>query len=510
MPKCRLTVKDEVWCYFSGLSEDHLTTLWNKFAIFKDGYFFMPSYKLGRWDGKIRFFEKTGKTYSRLLDKILPIIDEWGYEIELEDKRKAFVNPTVGGELTKFDEDVKLIQPLALEAIGCDVIPGAEVAPGKPFALRPYQLHAVKLAVDAGSGFIIAGTGAGKTSITGALSYIYSQAGYRTITIVPSGDLVTQTSDWYIQLGMDVGIYSGDEKNIDHDNVVATWQALQYNPAILSEFQCLIWDEAHGIQAGVAQKLINESGKHIAFRFGVTGTLPKPELDQTALFSSIGSVLIEIPAWWLMKHGYLAKVDIQPVEFDETYVDEEFVDYTAERAFLSKSPSRMEKIADLIISNCATRGNTLVLVNSIPFGEKLASLIKGAVFLYGESPKDLRKEHYEMFENHDDLIVIASSGIASTGISIDRVFCLMMIDPGKSFIKAIQSIGRGLRMADDKKFLFAVDVSSKLKWAKKHAKERIKYYTEAQYNILKKITLKVFASDTPVEVKKTRKKKETK
>lgn len=499
--KCHLTVKDEVWCYITGLHPSDLEFLWNKFAVFVDGYFFMPSYKLGRWDGKIRFFEKTGKTYYRLLDQILPYLDGWGYEINVTDQRKAITNPTIAGKLTRFDP-----LGLALEGEGLDVLGDVILPKGDKFMLRPYQLQAVLAAIEAGSGFVIAGTGAGKTSITAAISHIYSSHGYRTITIVPSGDLVSQTADWYSLLGMDVGIYSGDQKDIDHDNVVATWQALQYNPELLSQFQCLIWDEAHGVKATVGQKLINENGRHIAFRFGVTGTFPKPEVEQLALKSSIGPILIDIPAKWLMDNGYLAKVDIQPVELEETYVDEEFTDYGAEKAFLSKSPARMEKIADLIISNCATHGNTLVLVNSIPFGEKLASLIKGAVFLYGESPKDLRKEHYDMFEEHNDLIVIASSGIASTGISIDRVFCLMMIDPGKSFIKAIQSIGRGLRLADDKKFLFAVDVYSKLKWAKKHAKERAKYYAEAQYDILKKITMKVHGNGAP-PLKKPRKKK---
>lgn len=247
----------------------------------------------------------------------------------------------------------------------------------------------------------------------------------------------------------------------------------------------------HGIKASVAQKIINESGKHIAFRFGVTGTFPKPESDKLSLTSSIGPILKEIPASWLIEHGYLAKIQIQPVELNEAYVDEEFPDYAAERAFLSKSTARMEMIANIIISQCATHGNTLVLVNSIPFGEKLASLIKDAVFLYGESPKDLRKEHYEMFENNDDIIVIASSGIASTGISIDRVFCLALVDAGKSFIKAIQSIGRGLRLGHDKDAVHVVDIHSKQKWARKHFKEREKYFKEASYPILKKETIKI-------------------
>jgi superfamily II DNA or RNA helicase len=484
--KCHLNVKDEVWCYFTGLSPEHVETLWKELGVFVDGYFFMPAYRLGRWDGKIRFFEKTGKTYVRLLDRILPFIENWGYEIEFVDNRVAYSAPILECALSELDQF-----GIAKACTGADVLGDVEFKPGKRFLLRPYQLQCVKLAIEAGSGFIIAGTGAGKTSITAAISHIYGEAGFRVITIVPSGDLVDQTADWYRSLGMDVGVYSGAEKDIDHKHVVATWQSLQYNPTILQHFQALIWDEAHGIKAAVAQKLINENGKHIAFRFGVTGTFPKPEAEQMSLFSSIGPILKEVPAWWLMENGFLAKLEIQPVVIDETYVDEEFTDYAAERAFVSKSTARMEKIADMIISQCATHGNTLVLVNSIPFGEKLAALIKGAVFLYGESPKDLRKEHYELFENNDDLIVIASSGIASTGISIDRIFCLMLIDPLKSFIKAIQSIGRGLRLADDKTNLIAVDVHSKLKWGKKHFKERKKYYDEAKYPVLKPITVKV-------------------
>jgi superfamily II DNA or RNA helicase len=467
---CTVTVTDEVYCIITGLLPSEQESLWKAFGIFVDGYFFMPAYKMGRFDGKIRFYQKTGKTYLRMLDKVLPYIESWGYDIDLVDNRKAITNPGMRATAGMF---------------------GGVTFGGKPFELRPYQVEAVNEAIEAGSGFIIAGTGAGKTSITSAISHCYASSGYRVITIVPSADLVDQTAEWYRNMGLDVGLYSGDDKDIDHFHVVATWQALQYNPSILRDFQVLIWDEAHGLKAAVAQRLINESGKHIAFRFGVTGTFPKSEVDQMSLYSSIGPILKEIPASWLIEHGYLAKVEIQPIELNETYVHEEFIDYAAEKSFVSKSMSRMEKIADLIISECATHGNTLVLVNSIPFGEKLASLIKGAVFLYGESPKDLRKEHYDMFETQNDLIVIASSGIASTGISIDRVFCLMLVDAGKSFIKCIQSIGRGLRIGHDKDAVHVVDVHSKLKWAKKHHKDRIKHYTEAGYPILKKQILKV-------------------
>lgn len=479
MTKCTVYLDDEVWCRITGLKQEHLDILWHKFGIYVDGYFFMPAYKLGRWDGKIRFFEKTGKTYLRLLDKIAPLLYDWNYDVDIVDKRIVSSSPVQSGEITKVDEI-----GIAIEASGANIIPGAEVRPGVEFALRPYQLQCVNDCVANGSGFIIAGTGAGKTSITAGISHVYSSMGYRVITIVPSSDLVDQTAEWYRTLGLETGIYSGEEKTIDKKNVVATWQALQYNPELMSNFNVLIWDEAHGVKATIGQKLINEYGKHIQFRFGVTGTFPKPEVDQMSLFSSIGPILRVIPAKWLIDNGYLAKVEIQPVELNETYVDENFPDYESEKAFLSKSPARMEMIADIIISQAAKYGNTLVLVNSIPFGEKLAKLIKGAVFLYGKSSKDLRKEHYEMFEQENDLIVIASSGIASTGISIDRVFCLCLVDAGKSFIKAIQSIGRGLRLGHDKDEVAVVDIFSKQKWAKKHFKDREKHYSEAQYPVL--------------------------
>jgi superfamily II DNA or RNA helicase len=484
--KSFITVHDEVWCTISGLSPQHINFLYNKFGIHVDGYFFMPKFKLGHWDGKIRFFKETGKTYIRLIDKIIPFIETWGYEIELIDNRALQKIPEHSIEIQEVDET-----GIALKATGLDIFGQVFNNDGRLIELRPYQAQCVKLAVDNGSGFIIAGTGAGKTLITAGISAVYGSIGHKIITIVPSDDLVKQTYAWYFKCGLDVGMYSGSNKDINHTHVVATWQALQYNPEIMSFFSVIIWDESHGIKASVAQTLLNTHGKHIAFRFGVTGTFPKPESDQMSLISSVGEILKEIPAKWLIKHGFLAKVKIQPVEINETYVHEEFPDYDSEKSFLGKSPHRMEKIADLIISMCATHGNTLVLVNNIPFGKKLASLIKNSVFLYGESSSDLRKEHYEMFENRDDLIVIASSGIASTGISIDRIFCLMLIDPLKSFIKAIQSIGRGLRKAHDKDEVFVVDVYSKLKWARKHHRERLKYYKDAEYPVEKKLTLKV-------------------
>ena len=58
---------------------------------------------------------------------------------------------------------------------------------------------------------------------------------------------------------------------------------------------------------------------------------------------------------------------------------------------------------------------------------------------------------------------------------------MFLIDPGKSFIQIIQSIGRGLRKAEDKDAVSVWDISSDLKYSKRHSAQRKKYYKEQNY-----------------------------
>jgi hypothetical protein len=56
-----------------------------------------------------------------------------------------------------------------------------------------------------------------------------------------------------------------------------------------------------------------------------------------------------------------------------------------------------------------------------------------------------------------------------------------MVEAGKSFIKVIQSIGRSIRMAEDKDFSNVFDITASTKYSKKHLSERKKFYDEAKY-----------------------------
>lgn len=240
----------------------------------------------------------------------------------------------------------------------------------------------------------------------------------------------------------------------------------------------VVVSNCHGAKANVVKELISDHGGHIAFRFGVTGTFPKPALDQLTLRCTIGSILKTITSKWLIDHGFLAEVEIELLQTQEKA---DLPDYASEKDYLARSEDRLDYLAARIKEDAGLYGNTLVLVNSVSFGKKLQKRIKGSVFLSGESENTLRQDHYKEYASRDDVILIATTGIASTGISIDRIFCLYLIDIGKSFIRAIQSIGRGLRKAEDKNKVLVKDVSSSLKYSKKHTGDRIKWYDEAQY-----------------------------
>jgi superfamily II DNA or RNA helicase len=76
---------------------------------------------------------------------------------------------------------------------------------------------------------------------------------------------------------------------------------------------------------------------------------------------------------------------------------------------------------------------------------------------------------------------VATYGVAAVGINIPRIFNLVLLEPGKSFTRVIQSIGRGIRKAEDKDFVQIWDITSTCKFSKRHLTKRKVFYNEAHY-----------------------------
>jgi superfamily II DNA or RNA helicase len=481
-----IRVLDEVYMTVTGLHGDHLIHFYDKYAIHAANYFFNPKFKLGQWDGKLRYFHKDGKTYFYLLEEILPQLQQFGYTIELIDNREVvayqpeFIDANVFAHINHLDS-------------------------GKPIILRDYQVDAVNSLIESGTGLCIAGTGSGKTLATAALCFAYNTIGVKSITIVPGQTLIKQTKRDFINCGLDTGEYSGDQKTLNHKHIISTWQALQNNPKIMTQFNMVVIDECHGLRATQLQKLVCDYAGQIPYRFGFTGTLPKDPSEKMLVHVAAGPIRYEIPAHELIDRGVLSTLQIDIIQMQEDltkeydqfkkeiiigkipsykeFKDGYFADYSAEKSYIQRRKQRIEWVSDLIMTKLDTTGNVLCLVDNIQLGRKIAALIPGAIFINGKDVKAAKKrqETYELFKTRDDLIVIATVNIAGTGLSIDRIFNLITLDIGKSYTRVIQAIGRGLRKADDKHHVSYTDICSDLKYGKKHLGERISYYKESHY-----------------------------
>jgi superfamily II DNA or RNA helicase len=489
--QCKIRLLDEVFAVVVGLADHHLESLSNRFAVQAPNYFFNPRFKLGQWDGKIRYFQKTGRTYVYLLDEIIPLLVQYGYQLQLEDLRP----PT------------KVPEPIDANLFAHVLHPDDQ----QPIILRDYQYKNVNLLTEHGNGLFIASTGAGKTLTSAALCHAYGQLGIKTLTIVPNQDLITNTKKDFINCGLDTGEYSGASKDLSHQHIVSTWQALQKNAKIVELFGMVLVDECHGAKGPSLQKILTEHAGKIPYRFGITGTLPKDASDAMTIKVALGPVRATVTASELQDRGILAQLHIDVVQLEEDlskeyarfckedlpgskpptltqFKDGYFPDFASEKAYLHKNVPRVEWIADFLLAKQdAKKGNTLCLVDSITFGRQLAAIIPGAIFVNGQDVKKSseRQKIYDMFNERDDLIVIATVHIAGTGLNIRRIFNLVTVDVGKSFIRVIQAIGRGLRIAKDKDSVIVTDICSDLKYSKKHLKQRTNYYDEAKYKYKK-------------------------
>jgi len=103
------------------------------------------------------------------------------------------------------------------------------------------------------------------------------------------------------------------------------------------------------------------------------------------------------------------------------------------------------------------------------------------VFVSGATKDTARKEEYAEIATSTNKIIIATYGVAAVGINIPRIFNLVLFEPGKSFVRVIQSIGRGIRKAEDKDHVEIWDITSTCKFAKRHLTKRKVFYKEANY-----------------------------
>ena len=474
---CRLVIQDEVNFKLEGLPVDVRRKIANKLKFDVPYARYLPQYKLGRWDGTVGFFGLGGSGYINHLDVVLKTLDELGVSVsDIDDRRqKHDLNFPVVTERYWADQGV--------------CWPKGHPAEGEEIILRDYQVEAINNFIKHPQSLQEIATGAGKTITTATLSHLTEPYG-RSLIIVPNKSLVTQTEEDYINCGLDAGVYFGDRKELGKTHTICTWQSLNImdkknkdGSAVLSlaEFldgvSTVIVDEVHQAKADVLKKLLTQNLKNAPIRWGLTGTIPKEQFEFQSILASLGPVTGSITAKELQDKGVLSNCHVNVCQLVDLPAHS---DYQSELKYLVTNDDRLNYIGKLL-NTVKQSGNTLILVDRISAGEKLQELIPGSVFVKGDVKLKDRKEAYDEINEGTNHVVIATYGVAAVGINIPRIFNLVLIEPGKSFVRVIQSIGRGVRKAKDKDFVQIWDITSTCKYAKRHLTQRKKFYKEAQY-----------------------------
>ena len=472
-------------CKVTGLDLDDRRALVNKFSYEIPHARHTPAFKLGRWNGMVSFFQLGGSTYINLLDEIIPVLVESKYDITVDDRRET-------------QEDFKFTEVTVNTFDNITWPPGHQIA-GQPIIMRDHQVEAINTYLKNPQSLQEIATGAGKTIITAALSHLIEPYG-RSIVIVPNKSLVEQTEEDYLNMGLDCGVFYGKRKEYTKTHTICTWQSLNslYKkskkgeaPIPLADFLedvvCVIVDEVHSAKADALKSLLTGAMSHIPLRWGLTGTIPREQYEFQSIRCSLGNVVGKVSSAELQKKGVLANCHVKIQQLQDERI---FNDYQSELTYLLTDSDRLDYMAGMI-NDISKTGNTLVLVGRVKAGKEMTARIKQddiwktlqdhVVFVSGATATDKRKAEYDKIKDGNNLIIIATYGVAAVGINIPRIFNLVLIEPGKSFVRVIQSIGRSVRIASDKDFAQVWDVTSSCKFSKRHLTARKRFYRESEF-----------------------------
>jgi len=490
MEKLLIKKMNEVYLEVDTTSSIH-RELSDFFKFRVPGYQFMPAYKMRMWDGNLRLYNlMNGSLYIGLLEYLIEFCESRGYPFDV-DQRLYTKNSFSTQDCVQFLEQLEL-----------------------PLEPRDYQISAIQHAIQNERALLLSPTGSGKSLIIYALSRFYNK---KTLIIVPTISLVTQMFSDFKEYAKNQSsfsvdkvchpIYSGQEKITSKNIIISTWQSIYKLPKEwFSQFDVVIGDEVHLFKAksltGIMSKLENAK-----YRFGTTGTLDGTQTHKIVLEGLFAKTFSVTTTKTLIEKKQLAELKIECVvlKYDEaTCKQVKRAKYNDEIKFLIEHEKRNAFIRNLAVN---TKTNCLVLFQFVESHGKLlyeaireraqeANSNRKVFFVSGQTDASTREEIRTAVEAETDAIIVASSGVFSTGVNIRNLDTIIFASPTKSRIKTLQSIGRTLRIGDktDKAVLYDIvdDLTDKSykNFAVKHFLERVKIYNEERFKYkLHKVTL---------------------
>jgi superfamily II DNA or RNA helicase len=313
--------------------------------------------------------------------------------------------------------------------------------------------------------------------------------------------LYTDFTDYSTANGWDVAtsvhrIYQGKDKNTDLPLTISTWQSIYTQPKeYFEQFDFVIGDEAHLFKAQSLTSILS-SCVNARYRIGLTGTLDGTKTHKLVLEGLFGQVERVTTTKELMDNKQLADFTIKCLILkhdDEICKLMKGKTYQEEIEYLILNESRNKFIKNLAVS---LKGNSLILYQYVDkHGKILYDMLtktenigdRKIFFVYGKTDTETREQVRRITEEENDAIIVASYGTFSTGINIRNLHNIIFASPSKSRVRNLQSIGRGLRIGDNKTEAVLYDIADDLRYKNhlnftlKHFIERTKIYNEEKF-----------------------------
>ena len=470
--------------------ERHIAQELNEFFSFQvPGFQFMPQYRNKIWDGKIRLFNiKTQQLYTGLYDHLMKFAMQRHYPVKSD---VISITPTSGLSEENIEDFFKSLN------LHCK---------NKPIVPRDYQIKSFTHCVKKERALLLSPTSSGKSLVIYSLIRWHQHFldNDKILILVPTTNLVTQMYNDFLDYSSHDKwdgksqchmIYSGRDKKTDKQIVISTWQSLfRLGVPFFKQFGMVVGDEAHLCSAtslkGILEKMVS-----CRYRFGTTGTLTESKTHQFVLEGLFGQVYKAVTSKQLMKDKHISELKIQCLLMQYSEVERDSqkkATYKEEIDFLVAHTKRNKFICNLALDQT---GNTLILFNYVEkHGKVLFKMLLNKVstrrifFIAGETEVEQREEIRQATEGEEDAIIIASSGVLSTGVNIKNLQSLIFAHPYKAKIRNLQSIGRILRLDDKNNQAVLYDIVDDLHWKKrdnyglKHWRERVKIYADEKFD----------------------------
>ena len=446
------------------------------FTFFVPGHQFTPAYKSRIWDGKIRLADLRSFTiYHGLVPYIEVFCKEREYTLEIDSDVSVTQNFSLV-EAKEFVDTLKL-----------------------PHEIRDYQLKSFVQAIRNKRMLLLSPTASGKSLILYCIiRYLQIENG-RGLLIVPTTSLVEQMYKDFEDYGYDSEQYchrqySGKEKHTNKFLTITTWQSIYKNPGeYFEQFDFVLGDEAHQFKAKSLTTILSGC-VNAKYRIGTTGTLDGTQTHKLVLEGLFGPVYKATSTADLIDKGQLAsfKIKCLILKHPESVCKmARSWDYNQELEYIVMNTARNDFIRNLALS---LNGNTLILFQFVEkHGKSLYANIKEhaknrhVFFVFGGTDVEIRESVRAITEKERDAIIVASYGTFSTGVNIRNLHNIIFASPSKSRIRNLQSIGRGLRIGDNKDEAVLFDISDDFRIGKytnytlKHFVDRVRIYDDEKF-----------------------------